>query len=369
METIAARLDACQDKILELYEKDSEDLKDQIEHWKLMRLESVLLYKAREMGLTMVGHQVVPTLLVSKAKAHKAIGLQLALETLQQSEYNTEPWTLQDTSMERWEAPPKGCLKKGGKQIEVHFDGDAKNCMPYVMWSYIYVYTENIWTKVPSGVDARGLYYDQEGARVYYADFANDANMYGTNEQWEVHVGSHVIFSPASVSSTKEISVAGPVATPTANAGRSHTTHSSVGPQEGATTDAPPPRKRPKHRELCQQPHSTTAPLSLDSGNNKLFAASDHHNKGRNPSCGATAPIVHLKGEPNTLKCFRNRLRKYRGLYEHASSTWHWASQQPRNSKSGIVTVTYTSEEQRAQFLLQVQIPPSITASQGVMSL
>ncbi|AYD74608.1 E2 [Macaca mulatta papillomavirus 6] len=364
METIEARLDVCQERLLQLYEKDSSDLEDQIAHWKQIRLECVLMYKAREMGMTVVNHQVVPSLCVSKGKAHQAIELQMALESLRHTAYATEPWTLQDASLERWNEPPKGCLKKKGRTIDVRFDGDAENCMSYVVWQCVYVQTWDTWTRVSSKVDVKGIYYEHGGEKVYYVDFAKESNKYGKQGHWEVHVGKQVMFSPASVSSTKQIPTSEPAASTPTYPRRSNPVSSTFGAQEDQRDSAAPPSKRPK--QLFQQPHST---VSLDCGDHRLVTNRDHHNPGGNVCGGDTALIVHLKGDTNVLKCFRYRLKGYKHLFLQASSTWHWATCTPRNDKLGIVTLTYKSEEQRQQFLSSVKIPPSISASMGVMSI
>ena len=129
METLASRLNACQEKLLELYETDSDQLQDQIMHWQLVRLENVIMYKAREAGMLHLNHQVVPVQLIAKAKACKAIEMQLALKTLLKSPYGTEPWTLRDTSQEMWDAAPKQCWKKKGYTVDVKFDGEDTKTM------------------------------------------------------------------------------------------------------------------------------------------------------------------------------------------------------------------------------------------------
>nr|ALJ33039.1 early protein E2 [Human papillomavirus type 54] len=367
METLATRLDVCQERLLDLYEKDSNKLEDQIEHWKCIRLECALQYKAREMGYKVLQHQALPALAVSKGKGRKAIELQLALETLQKTVYSTEPWTLQDTCLERWNAPPTGCLKRRGQTVDVIFDGHQDNTMQYVMWGYIYY--QNCdgegWTKVCSNIDAMGIYYMDAEHKVYYVDFKKEASKYGEYGQWEVRMGSSIIFSPASVSSTEEaLSIS---STGTAE----HTRPANSTPRTDNSTKAipctPPPRKRARVYSTDQQPHSTSDPVGCD--NDRHISDDNNKNQGRHTSSGDTTPIVHFKGEPNTLKCFRQRIQKYKHLFELASSTWHWACVPGTTKNRGIVTLTYSSVEQRQQFLLNVRIPPSISMSLGVMSL
>nr|UVY87410.1 E2 protein [human papillomavirus 35] len=116
METLSQRLSVCQDKILEHYKTESTCLSDHILYWKLIRLECAVFYKAREMGIKTLNHQVVPTQAISKAKAMQAIELQLMLETLNTTEYRTETWTLQETSIELYTQFHKDVLKNMGLQ-------------------------------------------------------------------------------------------------------------------------------------------------------------------------------------------------------------------------------------------------------------
>ena len=50
------------------------------------------------------------------------------------------------------------------------------------------------------------------------------------------------------------------------------------------------------------------------------------------------------------------------------SSTWHWTSDN-KNSKNGIVTVTFSTEQQQQMFLGTVKIPPTVQISTGFMTL
>nr|ABU90815.1 E2 [Rhesus papillomavirus 1b] len=365
MEALAERLSALQDRILELYEDDSKDLKDQIEHWKCVRQECAVLYKAREVGFTHLNHQVVPPLTVSRAKAHKAIEVQLALESLQNSEYNDEEWTLQDASLEMWHTEPKGCFKKKGVPVTVLFDCDKDNTMEYVLWGHIYVWGDNGWVKTFGEADNWGLHYTVAGDKVYYVQFYEDAKKYGHGNgngdgyEWEVHVGGTVMHYSDSVSSathcdklpTVEI-VSGlqPInpSPPPANPSAKENVWSS-------------PAKRVRRSDSGGDPVR-----ALDGKSRSVLCGSAHNNATGSSGDSNYTPIVHLKGESNCLKCLRFRLGKHKNLYINISSTWRWAN---HANEKAIVTVTFASELQRQQFLSTVKIPSTVTLSQGVMTV
>lgn len=361
MEALSQRLNACQEKILELYELDSNELRDQIEHWKLIRHECVLLHRARQMGISCISHQVVPTLAVSRNKGHQAIELQLALEGLNKSAYNTEPWTLQATSYELWTTPPKQCFKKGGSVVEVRYDGDKNNAVQYTMWTCIYYCGEKGWCKVNGKVDYYGLFFFMDGDKQYYVNFEDDAKMYGKTGKYEVLACGQVINCPDSVSSTvDEVST-----TETCERLRNTTTNSSC--QHSQCTqenENPSSTSRKRTRESDIDPY---VPRPLDISNTNVTGAAYPDRQWTNSDINTT-PIVHLKGDANVLKCLRYRLEnKFKNFYENISSTWHWASKNTE-SKHAIVTVTYVNEAQRQLFLNSVKLPTSVQVSTGVMS-
>ena len=380
METLANRLDVCQDKILELYEKDSDKLEDQIMHWQLMRLEQALLYKARECGLTHIGHQVVPPLSVTKAKARSAIEVHVSLQQLQHSAYAQDPWTLRDTSREMWDTAPKKCWKKRGLTVEVRYDGDENKAMCYVQWREIIVqnYTDDNWVKVAGLVSHEGLYYMHEGHKTFYVKFKDDARVYGDTGTWDVYVGGKVIhhhsFDP--VSSTREIPAPGPLyacTTPTP-------TQAQVGASEG------PEQKRQRletvygeqqqqQQQQQQKQHTQTpAPQTTERARQPLDADRTRdcdttcpHPIGHrsDPDC---VPVIHLRGDPNCLKCFRYRLNKGKNkLYSRTSSTWRWSCES--ENQCAYVTIWYTSYGQREAFLSTVKVPPGIQVILGHMSM
>nr|ALJ32668.1 early protein E2 [human papillomavirus 30]ALJ32675.1 early protein E2 [human papillomavirus 30] len=374
METLCQRLDACQEKILDCFENDSKKIEDHIVYWKAVRHENVVLYKARQNNITKLRHQVVPCLQVCKAKACVAIEIQMALESLYKTEYKVEEWTLKDVCENMWHTAPKQCFKKSGKRIEVWFDGKKDNRTEYVVWQWVYYCGDNGWTKVPSVVDYKGIYYVHDGNKVYYTDFNDEAVKYGYKGTWEVHMGNESIYCPDSVSSTLRSNVS-PVETVfeynTYNTYQTPTTSTPVGANEAASSARP--GKRPR----------TTEPDSTDT--TRQSAARESHanrvntNNTNNRQClgGATCyntevdggykttPVVHLKGEPNRLKCLRYRCQKHKHLFVNISSTYHWTN---THTEYSYITVVYKDETQRANFLNVVKIPPSIQIVMGHMT-
>ena len=107
MESLTERFDAVQENLLELFESGSDNIEDQILYWNLMRKEGILLYYARQKGISRLGLQHVPSLAVSEFKAKQAIMMTLQLESLKNSEFGREKWTLQDTSLELYNTEPE----------------------------------------------------------------------------------------------------------------------------------------------------------------------------------------------------------------------------------------------------------------------
>lgn len=375
MENLCQRLNACQEKILDYYELDSNKLTDQIDYWKLVRYECAIFYKAREGNMQCINHQVVPSTVVCKQKAWQAIEIHIALQSLINTDYNTEAWTMRDTSYEMYMTEPKHCFKKEGTTVTVVFDCNKENTMDYIRWKYVYYKTDIGWCKGTGDVDAKGIYYTQGAYKQYYVDFKQEAEKYGTGVQWAVHVCGQVICCPEFVSSTcssNQISTA-KTAEPVSNA-TTQTTEAYV-PVGTKETEAPYPGKRRRlsgpDTTVTTVTTVTTAATqpgqSVDYTNNNLHSTSGGHHPGRDTSSDQTVFIVHLKGDTNSLKCLRYRFKKHKGLYCNVSSTWHWTSND--TTQQGIVTITFNSITQRNNFLTTVKIPQSITSTLGIMSL
>lgn len=182
------RLDAVQERILRHYESNSKDLADHIDYWKSEREEAVLLFYSRHLGIPRIGMQPIPSLSISEGRAKSAIEMQLILETLYQSPYGEEEWTLQDVSKEKYLAKPEHTFKKGGIQVEVKFGTGPVDYLPYVLWDSVYYQDDNdIWHKTRGEVDYNGLYYVESGTKIYYEDFAKDAIQFNS-KRWIVNV-------------------------------------------------------------------------------------------------------------------------------------------------------------------------------------
>ncbi|CRH63685.1 E2 (early) protein%2C N terminal [Chlamydia trachomatis] len=360
METLCQRLNVCQEKILDCYELDSNKLSDQINYWKLVRYESAMFYKAREIDLKTVNHQVVPACGVSKEKACQAIEMHMALESLNNSEYNTEPWTMRDTCYELWCVAPKHCFKKQGVTVTVIFDGNKDNTMDYINWKCIYYSTDSGWVKTCGKVDYTGIYYKHVCNKEYYVEFEKEAKKYGASK-WEVHVYGEVITCPEYVSSTCSDPL--PTATPVEQLSNTHSTNCIA--TSVATTEAQTQHKRKRQRHSEPDSSTVTTPLSVDCANHQIYCGSGGPHIGGHQSATQTAYIVHLKGDTNSLKCLRYRFTKHKGLFKEVSSTWHWTS----DTKKGIVTITFESRQQRETFIKTVKIPQSVSVSLGIMTV
>ena len=78
-------------------------------------------------------------------------------------------------------------------------------------------------------------------------------------------------------------------------------------------------------------------------------------------------PVILVRGEPNTLKCFRNRAKqRYTGLYKSFSTAWSWVAGDgtERLGRSRLL-VSFTSHKQRSGFLAVVRFPKGVDWSLG----
>ncbi|ALO65144.1 E2 [Rattus norvegicus papillomavirus 3] len=186
MESLCSRLSAVQEELMCIYEEGDRTLATQVRHWQLIRQEQVLLHAARQQGHTRIGMQAVPSLAASQANAKNAIEMHLLLQSLLQSPYAKEPWTLSETSRDLYLAPPSHTLKKSGQTIEVLFDGDENNSMQYTKWLQVF-YTDDrgMWKRVPSVCDATGIFFDRNGHREYYVRFEKEAMRFSVTGTWQ----------------------------------------------------------------------------------------------------------------------------------------------------------------------------------------
>ncbi|AAF67125.1 regulatory protein E2 [Oryctolagus cuniculus papillomavirus 1] len=401
METLSQRLDSVQEQLLNLYEKESQSLQDQIAHWNLIRKEQVILHFARKHGIRRLGMTYVPTLAATQHNAKQAIEIVLFLESLQRSQYGQEPWTLQDTSKERFKSPPSNCFKKGAQTVEVIYDGNKDNNFRYTVWKFIYFWDESgDWHKVPSTVDEKGVYYrDTEGNNIYYVDFETDAARFSSKGEYEVvyksqklsvsSVTSSTPLRPIALGNTPDNATASPA--PAVSAGPAHHPQTPVKSLSGPVSrygrrrsrspgvGFDPARSRRQGKHPTDFNANTISADSTDSTDfSPAFRPPTPSEVGRRNTTAPREsarglggrvrqliseardpPVICLKGGNNQLKCLRYRLKaKHRTLFDCISTTWSWVDNSSTcRVGSGRVLIKFKDEAQRERFLEEVPIP------------
>lgn len=365
MERLHRLLESVQDALLNLYEQDSDNLSDQITQWELVRKENAILYAARQQGITRMGLHRVPTLASSEQKAREAIEMHMYLLSLQRSPFGEEPWTLQQTTRERFLAAPEYCFKKGGSPVDVYFDNDQENSVRLTSWQFIYYQSaDDQWHKVPGELDSEGLYYIQvDGLLVYYVSFADEAARYSRTGVWHVMINNKPILPDTSVTSsgsaprdTARKSPARP--SPTSNAGeKKKTAATGVGGRRGQH------KLRRRRRKGESSPQSPPSPDEVAS----RTTTPSRRSRGRlqNLLEDARDPAAILvKGPANNVKCFRFQCKqKHSPLLKYISTTFFWtAAEGPKRLGSARMLITFESDAQRQKFLYRVRVPPSLQA-------
>lgn len=273
METLCARLESVQEELLMLYEADSSDIENQIKHWSLMRKEAILHNFARRKGIYRLGYHTVMPLQASYARATEAIEMMLHLDTLKDSKWGKEPWTLGDTSRERWMAAPQYCFKKDGETVEVQFDNEPENTMLYTMWRTIYHQSDTGWEKAAGHVDHNGCYYYDGDVRMTYVDFAEEAKKYGRTGEWEVHCKTHNVSPVASVSSTTGGRDLGPECEPDSRGSEQH---------EVLLCPESPANERQRHDNRKRRQPRTSTPCCKRSRGDSQDVPQGHNRQGDN---------------------------------------------------------------------------------------
>nr|WES10435.1 E2 protein [Rodent papillomavirus] len=186
MESLCSRLSAVQEELMCIYEEGDNSITTQVRHWQLIRHEQVLLHAARQQGHTRIGMQVVPSLAATQASAKAAIEMHLLLQSLAQSPFAKETWTLSETSRDMYLTEPSQTFKKSGQTIEVFFDGCKDNTMQYTKWRQVFYTDERgVWHRVPSVCDETGIFFDRNGNKEYYVRFQKEAAKYSVTGEWE----------------------------------------------------------------------------------------------------------------------------------------------------------------------------------------
>nr|WJJ59297.1 MAG: E2 protein [Leptonychotes weddellii papillomavirus 13] len=418
METLSQRLGALQEQMMDLFEQQSSNLSAHVRYWLLQRQEHAMMYVARQKGLNKLGTCAVPPMHVSKARAEDAIAMHLQLSSLQDSQFGTLPWTLGETSMERYKANPSGTFKKAGAPVTVHYDNSPDNAVEYTLWGHVYDQVDGVWTDCAGGADERGLYINRNGAKEYYEHFQKDSARYGTTGEWTVNCGSETFYFPNSTGPGKQsipeaADPAEQTAAPVPQRSREAPADQPTGQRErscleeveldrgrreqrkpAATTRGrrrlgdldwdtdwePPPvlhggpwgRPQPykvdkrgwKHQGLLQQQLQQQQLQQQQQGG--CLPGPDPPSTPQAPP-SALLPCVVLSGEANQVKCYRYRLwKKYGGLVEDITTTWTWAKRGQRHRESKI-SLVFKTEELRTKFLASVCLPKGVWASLGML--
>lgn len=367
-----------------LYEQSPKDLQSQIQHYKLLRKENVLQYYARKEGYTRLGLQYLPALKVSEHQAKQAIKMSLVLESLANSQYADEEWTLNDTSADLFSSPPPNCFKKGSYEVTVWFDQDPENAFPYISWSYIYYQDENEqWHKVKGKVDYNGLYFDElNGDRTYYILFEKDSGRYGNTGTWTVNYQNQQIL-PSVTSSTRR-SIPG---SPEKQRGESDTSKTqkktgggTIQQEESgpsSTTGAPESGRRRRRGEQQGERPSKRRRGAQGNGTSDFVSPREVGKNHRSlPRTGLgrierlkeeakDPPILIIKGCSNSLKCWRYRCnQKSDKYYTYISTVFKWLGHDSDLEESRLL-VAFENVDQRTAFMKNVTLPKNASMSIG----
>lgn len=311
-----------------------------------------MLHYARQQGLKSLAGHVVPVAQVSMEKGKQAVALHLALQSLAESLFSAEKWTMRETSYEMWVTEPKHCFKRGGRTMRVCYDGSEDNRVLYTAWNTVYyAKTDGGWAKVPGGVDCYGAYYTWEGEPVYYVDLRKEWAKYGTTGTWAVHCGGKTYTHSASITS-------GPLPIPEL---AEHTATPAAPSTSACSAAQAPQRRRPgnwgdhpsaKRRRLQAQPVERPGQRPAD------------NSQQRQQECAhPSVPVILLSGEANQLKCLRHRIKtNHRTRFASISTTWTWAV---GGTGGHHVLITFQSDAQRVEFQDRVSVPAGVRVSLG----
>ncbi|ANZ90253.1 E2 protein [Bos taurus papillomavirus 19] len=381
MENLAERFDRVQERLLELYEAGHTDIKSQIEHWDLVRKESLYLYVARQNGLRSLGFHPVPNLQVAEIRAKHAIEMKLLLTSLAESAFGRESWSLQDTSLEGYKAPPSSTFKKGATLVEVWFDGDPENSNAYTKWSSIYYQDVNgNWHVAKGEVSHDGLYYvNVYGERVWYLYFDEEARKFGKTGTWTVRCKDCLLSESVSSSSPSP---------PKLRAWNSDTEEEESGSRDtGGRRERKAPARRSRVRAGPTRSQQTQGRRRGGGGgrgdqrDSELGVAPEEvgtrhrspqeKNRGRLGRLQAEArdpPIIIVRGSPGSLKSWRFRVKhSHRDLIYDISTTFTWccSGEKQRGGTFARLLIAFTDEAQLTDFMKYVPMPKTCTVSRG----
>ncbi|ADJ96349.1 E2 protein [Phocoena phocoena papillomavirus 2] len=417
MESLCSRLDALQEKQMDILELDAGHIADVEKYVELLRKEAMLLCAANSRGLKTVGCTAVPGKQACESNARQTIQLHLLICSLRKSSFANEQWRLSDLTFSMYMCPPRETFKKKGRNVTVMFDDDPSNCMEYTLWSKVYVETEeNAWECVESHIDGIGIYYCVQGITVYYVKFLDECKKYGSTCKWKLVDGANDIASllVSSTTCAPEASCQQPILPETSGRQEDTTDRGAFDPDkytpprkryrfaasEKPTPQPPVPSAQPPLPEATTSPTPapTAAPpttpatpsgsdspsITFGSGGSSTGGSgdsggsvSDISNAGRSSNCdcdcgtstgvrtGFYIPAVLIAGGPNQVKCLRWRLKKkYRGTYKNCSTTWTWVDDDGlTRTCSHRICVSFCCKIQRNCFLQCVPLPQGTVAA------
>lgn len=353
-----------------MYEEGATDILSQIRYWNLIRQENVLLYYARKSGFARLGLQPTPTPAVSEYNAKQAIKMQLLLKSLAKSPFANETWTLQDASAELINTQPKDCFKKNGYTVEVWFDNNKNNAFPYTNWTDIYYQDDHdVWHKTEGKVDINGLYYTEiNGDRAYFTIFGPDAEKYGVTGEWTVHYKNTTLVS--SSSSAKRSAGESPKRKRDEPTADTPSTSQELSPRRlqretvSSSTESTNLRHRrgeqgelPASKRRRPTEHQQSAvPTAAEVGSRHRSAQRTGLSRIQRLQVEAwDPPLVIVKGQANSLKCWRNRLPKTYKPFTFTSTVWKWIGD--TGTEGSRMLIAFESLDQRASFLKQIKPP------------
>lgn len=387
------RLLSAQEAQMEHIESSSESLQSHIEYWGQVRVENILLHAARKRGITAIGPYPVPNLATSAHAAKTAIEMQLMLESLLNSPWGKDPWTLTAVSAESFKIAPCNTLKKHPRRVEVIYDGQPDNKNWYTAWGEIYVPTGDGWTVVTTVVDATGLSFTMQGASQYYTQFAEDAQLFSSTNTWSVYDGEQRYDFPDSVNQSCRPR---PESSSTPPAPGRPTSPYSCGTSTDSSVRARPRSQRGGSHTRCRlaaklHPYSVPASKSLlgdvcrssslsssteedleqsqescedlqktDDTNGKVQVNSDFDLFGGEQQCAC----LLIQGNGNSVKCLRWRLkRSHRKKFLHITTTfWATGNEGSERCGNGTLLITFPTSNHRKDFLDTVSIPAGLQA-------
>nr|AYA93603.1 MAG: E2 protein [Human papillomavirus] len=383
MENLVQRLESLQERLLSLYEQDSNDIQDQITHWTLVKQEQLIYHYARKNGIRRLGMQSLPTLAASETKAKQAIEMILQLQSLANSPFGLESWSLHDTSRERYTTEPENTFKKQPQTLLITFDNDRDNSVEHTVWTYVYYQNgDDIWHKEESSVDEKGIYFLKYGVeKHYYVQFANEATRYSKKGEYTVQFkNQRHSYNVSSVSSTSG-SPGSPDSTKANASGSNTRSTSEEGPERSIRSrtfgQRPSTSPRVSSRRGGQQGKPDTGadsdsglapPSPEDVGSRTTQPTRRGQSRLRVLLQEARDPLVLcLKGGPNQLKCLRYRLKKqHHKLFTKISTTWHWVHNTSTDRVGNArMLIQFVNEDQRNRFLDEIIVPKDIIVYRG----